>query len=91
MYIIFVPATKIGRNITKHFKLLFFKIHFHLDTYYINNDYNDLWSLWRLYTSNSEQIENTKSAERQKTGFPKELVKNTNFYKPLYIEYIYIY
>ena len=31
-------------------------------------------------TSNSEQAENIKSAERQKTNFPKEQVENTDLY-----------
>ena len=34
-------------------------------------------------TSNSEQAGNTKSAERQKTSFPKEQVENTDLYKPV--------
>ena len=34
-------------------------------------------------TSNSEQAGNTKSAERQKTSFPKEQVKNTDLCKPI--------
>ena len=33
--------------------------------------------------SNSEQAENTKSAERQKTSFPKEQVENADQYKPV--------
>ena len=32
---------------------------------------------------NSEQAENTKCAERQKTNFPKEKVDNTDLYKPV--------
>ena len=37
-------------------------------------------------TSNSEQTENTKSAEKQKkkTSFPKENVENTDLYKPVF-------
>ena len=34
-------------------------------------------------TSNSEQAGNTKSAERQKTSFPKEQVENTDLCKPI--------
>ena len=34
-------------------------------------------------TSNSEQEVNTKSAERQKTSFPKEQTENTGLYKPV--------
>ena len=34
-------------------------------------------------TSNSEQEVNTKSAERQKTSFPKEQAENTGLYKPV--------
>ena len=30
----------------------------------------------------TEQVENTKSAERQKTGFPKESVENADLHKP---------
>ena len=33
--------------------------------------------------SNSEQVENTKRAERKKTSFPKEQVENTDLYKPV--------
>ena len=33
--------------------------------------------------SNSEQAENTKSAERHKTSFPKEQVENADQYKPV--------
>ena len=33
--------------------------------------------------SNSEQTVSTKSAERQKTSFPKEWVENTDLYKPV--------
>ena len=33
--------------------------------------------------SNSEQTVITKSAERQKTSFPKEWVENTDLYKPV--------
>ena len=33
--------------------------------------------------SNLEQTENTKSAERQKTSFPKEQVENPDLYKIL--------
>ena len=33
--------------------------------------------------SNSEQTENTKSIEDQKTSFPKEKVENTDLYKPV--------
>ena len=31
----------------------------------------------------TEQTENTKSAERQKTSFPKESVENAGLYKPV--------
>ena len=34
-------------------------------------------------TSNSEQTENTKRAERQKTSFSKEYVENADLYKPV--------
>ena len=34
-------------------------------------------------TVDSEQAENTKSAERQKTSFPKEQVENAEQYKPV--------
>ena len=30
-----------------------------------------------------EQAENRKSAERQKTSFPKEQIENTDLYKPV--------
>ena len=33
--------------------------------------------------SNSEQGENTKRAERQKTSFPKEEVEYADLYKPI--------
>ena len=31
----------------------------------------------------TEQAENTKSPERQKTSFPKESVENADLYKPV--------
>ena len=34
-------------------------------------------------TSNSEQAENTKRAERQKNQFPNEQVENIDLYKPV--------
>ena len=34
-------------------------------------------------TSNSEQAQSTKSAERQKASFPQEQVENTDLYKPI--------
>ena len=51
------------------------------DTCYKNNDYamEILKSLCRLHGIRH----NAKSAERQKTSFPKESVENVDLYKPV--------
>ena len=51
----------------------FLRIYRAPDTYYTKND----------YTNVIEQAGNLKSAERQKTSFPKEYVENADLHKPV--------
>ena len=58
------------------------------DTCYINIDYMHviICKYYKVYEDyvefDTEKAEDTKSAERQNTSFPKEQVKNPELYKP---------
>ena len=54
------------------------------DTYHKNIDYANVMKFMKINIEfDTEQVENTKSAWRQKTSFPKESVENEDLYIPV--------
>ena len=54
------------------------------DTYHINIDYVNVIRFGKITSNSTQQAENTSSAERQKTNFPKESVENADdLYDPV--------